>query len=100
MCSVQYGSQLEKVIFQFSTADFVYMLLFGMAALLVCLLFTSSYCIDQRQTCFCAGTSALAVRMVSALFPALKQLWRMHELSATYLGLHVRLYILSCTWHP
>ena len=36
-CSVQYGTQLEKVTFQFSTADFVYMLLFGMGALLVCL---------------------------------------------------------------
>ena len=34
-CSVQYGTQLEKVTFQFSTADFVYMLLFGMGALLV-----------------------------------------------------------------
>ena len=37
LCSIQYGSQLEKVTFQFSTADFVYMLLFGMAALLVIL---------------------------------------------------------------
>ena len=39
-CSIQYGAQLEKVTFQFSTADFVYMLLFGMATLLVrpCLL--------------------------------------------------------------
>ena len=34
-CSIQYGAQLEKVTFQFSTADFVYMLLVGMAALLV-----------------------------------------------------------------
>ena len=34
-CSIQYGAQLEKVTFQFSTADFVYMLLFGMASLLV-----------------------------------------------------------------
>lgn len=34
-CSIQYGAQLEKVTFQFSTADFVYMLLTGMAALLV-----------------------------------------------------------------
>ena len=33
--SIQYGAQLEKVSFQFSTADFVYMLLVGMAALLV-----------------------------------------------------------------
>ena len=33
--SVQYGVPLEKVTFQFSTADFVYMLLFGMASLLV-----------------------------------------------------------------
>lgn len=37
-CSVQYGVPLEKVTYQFSTADFVYMVLFGMVSLLVCLL--------------------------------------------------------------
>ena len=68
LCRVQYGSQLEKVTFQFSTADFVYMLLFGMAALLVCLLFLSTYCADQRQKCLAVGGMVLAVRAVSAIF--------------------------------
>lgn len=35
VCSIQYGVPLEKVTYQFSTADFVYMLLFGMVSLLV-----------------------------------------------------------------
>ena len=35
LCSIQYGVPLEKITFQFSTADFVYMMLFGMASLLV-----------------------------------------------------------------
>jgi hypothetical protein len=33
--SIQYGVPLERSTFQFSTADFLYMLLFGMVALLV-----------------------------------------------------------------
>lgn len=36
-CSVQYGVPLEKVVYQFSTADFVYTVLFGMVSLLVCI---------------------------------------------------------------
>ena len=34
-CRVQYGGTLESQTFRFSTADFVYMLLVGIAALLV-----------------------------------------------------------------
>ena len=34
VCRIQYGAPLEQVTFQFSTADFVYMLMFGMASTL------------------------------------------------------------------
>ena len=36
LCRVTYGRTLESSTFQFSTPDFVYMLMFGMACMLVC----------------------------------------------------------------
>ena len=43
-CSVQYGGTLESQSFRFSTADFVYMLLVGIAALLVTQAFLPAAC--------------------------------------------------------